>query len=40
MRGAQYANPHTLEIRLKLAQMKVFTCEKRISAVSSIRMTR
>ena len=29
MRGAQHANPHTLEIRLKLAQMKVFTCEKR-----------
>src|SRR5438067_801511 len=29
MRGAQYANPHTLEIRLKVAQMKVFTSEKR-----------
>jgi hypothetical protein len=29
MRSAQYANSHTLEIRLKLAQMKVFTCEKR-----------
>lgn len=29
MRGAPYANPHTLEIRLKAAQMTVFTCEKR-----------
>jgi Terminase large subunit, T4likevirus-type, N-terminal len=29
MRGAQHGNPYTLEIRLKVAQMKVFTCEKR-----------
>jgi hypothetical protein len=29
MRSAQHSNSYTLEIRLKLAQMKVFTCEKR-----------
>jgi hypothetical protein len=29
MRNAHYANPHTLEIRLRSPQMKVFTCEKR-----------
>jgi hypothetical protein len=29
MRSAPYANPHTLEIRLKVAQMRVFTCGKR-----------
>jgi Terminase large subunit, T4likevirus-type, N-terminal len=29
MRSAPHANPYRVEIRLKLAQMKVFTCEKR-----------
>ena len=29
MRSAQHAHPHTLEIRLKPAQMKVFACDKR-----------
>src|ERR687884_244218 len=29
MRSAPHANTHTLEIRLKPAQMKVFICEKR-----------
>src|SRR5689334_17291781 len=29
MRSAPYANPHRVEIRLRSAQMKVFTCEKR-----------